>query len=97
MLTPTEIALIVAGIAVLGTGATVVQKRYADRRDAWWVRTQWAPERILTARDDDMQRAIGLVVIASLQASGLATSEERKMLDKVADAMLPCRVGPRSR
>lgn len=89
MLTPSEIAFIAAGIALAGTGATVAQKRYADRRDAWWVRTQWALERILAARDNDMQRAIGLVVVASLQESRLATREERKMLGVVADAMLP--------
>ena len=89
MLTTAEVALVVAGIAALGTGATVIQKRFADRRDAWWVRTQWALERVLAAEADDMERAIGLVVIASLQKSGLATSKERKMLDEVADAMLP--------
>lgn len=89
MLTPSEVALLVAGIAIVGTGASVVQKRFADRRDAWWARTQWALERILAAGDDDMERAIALVLITSLQKSGLATREERKMLDEVADAMLP--------
>lgn len=89
MLTPSEVALLVAGIAIVGTGASVVQKRFADRPDAWWARTQWALERILAAGDDDMERAIALVLITSLQKSGLATREERKMLDEVADAMLP--------
>jgi hypothetical protein len=89
MLTVSEVALLVAGIAVVGTVATVVQKRFADRRDAWWVRTQWALERILAAGDDDTERAIALVLITSLQKSDLATREERKMLDEVADAMLP--------
>ena len=89
MLTPSEVALLVAGIAVVGTVATVVQKRFADRREAWWVRTQWALERILAAGDDDTERAIALVLITSLQKSDLATREERKMLDEVADAMLP--------
>ena len=89
MLTPAEVAFIVAGIALLGTGATVAQKRFADRRDAWWGRTQWALERIIAAQGDDMQRTVGLVVLTSLQASSLATGEERRMLSEVADAMLP--------
>jgi hypothetical protein len=89
MLTGSEVALIVAGIALAGTGVTVVQKRFSDRRDAWWGRTQWALERILAARDDDTERVVGLVVLTSLQASNLATSEERDMLSKVADSMLP--------
>ncbi len=93
MLTPAAVAFIVAGIALLGTGATIAQKRFADRRDAWWGRTQWALERIITAQDDDMQRTIGLVVLTSLQASSLATNEERGMLSEVADVMLPAAPG----
>jgi|SRR5712692_926611 len=90
MLTTSEIALIVAVIALLGTAATIIQKRFADRRDAWWGRTQWALERIVAAQDDDdTQSTIGLVMLTSLQASRLATNEERDMLDEVADAMLP--------
>jgi hypothetical protein len=89
MLTPAEVALFVAGIALIGTGVTVAQRRFADRRDAWWGRTQWALERIIGAQDDDLQRTVGLVVLTSLQASTLATNEERKMLSEVADVMLP--------
>jgi hypothetical protein len=90
MLTTSEVALIVAGIALLGTAVTVGQKRFADRRDAWWSRTQWALERNLTAQgDDDTERTIGLAILAALQGSRLATSEERDMLEQVADALLP--------
>jgi hypothetical protein len=90
MLTASEIALIVAGIAFLGTAVTVGQKRYADRRDAWWGRTQWALERTLESQDsDDTKRTIGLVMLTTLQDSYLATDEERDMLEQVADALLP--------
>jgi hypothetical protein len=90
MLTTAEVTLIVAGIALLGTAATVTQKRLADRRDAWWARTQWALERIIAAEDDDdIQRTMALVMLTALQSSRLATDEERHMLDKVADVMLP--------
>jgi uncharacterized membrane protein YhaH (DUF805 family) len=94
MLTTSEVALIVAAIALLGSAATIIQKRFADRRDAWWGRTQWALERIVAAQgNDDKQSTIGLVMLASLQASRLATNEERDMLDEVADAMLPSAPG----
>lgn len=86
MLTPSEVALIVTGIALLGTGATVAQKRLLTGAMPWWGRTQWALERILTAQDDDTEPTMGLVVLTSLQASGLATGEERDILSKVADA-----------
>ena len=90
MLTGSEVALIVAGIALLGTAATVAQKRLTDRRDAWWGRTQWALEHILADQgDDDTERTIGLVVLTALQDSRLATDEERGMLEQVADALLP--------
>lgn len=90
MLTVSEITLIVAGIAFLGTAATVGQKRLADRRDAWWGRTQWALEHILADQDDDdTKRTVGLVMLTALQRSRLATDEERDMLEQVADALLP--------
>jgi hypothetical protein len=91
MLTGSEVALIVAVIALLGTAATVGQKRFADRRDAWWGRTQWALEHILAAQDDDddTERTLGLVVLTALQGSRLATAEERDMLEQIADALLP--------
>jgi steroid 5-alpha reductase family enzyme len=89
MLTTPEVALIVAGIALLGTAVTVGQKRYADRRDAWWGRTQWALEHIVAAQgDDDTERAIGLAMLTALQGSRLATDEERAMLEQVADVLL---------
>jgi hypothetical protein len=90
MLTTAEVALIVAGTALLGTAATVGQKRLADRRDAWWGRTQWALERIFEPQgNDDTERVIGLVMLTALQGSRLATDEERDMLEQVADALLP--------
>jgi hypothetical protein len=89
VLTTAEVTFIVAGVALIGTGATVFQKRFADRRDAWWGRTQWALERILADQTDDTQRTVGLMMLVSLQASSLATNEERAMLEEVADALLP--------
>ena len=89
MLTGAEVALIVAGIALVGTAVTVVQKRFTDRRDAWWGRTQWALERVMaTEGPDDTERTIGLVMLTRLQASGLASNEERRMLADVAGAIL---------
>ena len=89
MLTTSEVALIVAGIALLGTAATVVQKRLTDRRDAWWARAQWALERILAPDSDDTSRTVALLMLTALQGSRLATAEERGMLEQVADALLP--------
>lgn len=90
MVTTSEVALIVAGIALLGTAVTVGQKRLADRRDAWWARTQWALEHVLTPQDDgDTERTVGLLMLITLQGSRLATDEERDMLEQVADALLP--------
>jgi hypothetical protein len=91
MLTTAEIALIVSGVALIGTAATVFQKRLADRREAWWGRTQWALERVLADQggDDDASRTVGLLVLTTLQRSILANGEERKMLDQVADSLLP--------
>jgi hypothetical protein len=90
MLTTSEAALIVAGIALVGTAVTVAQKRYADHRAAWWARTQWALDHVVTAQpDDDTERTMGLVVLGVLQDSHLATSEDRDMLELVADALLP--------
>ena len=90
MLTTPEVALVVAGIALAGTGVTVGQKRIADHRDAWWARTQWALDQVLAPQDnDDAQRTIGLLVLTALQGSRLASNEERDMLEQVADALLP--------
>ena len=89
MLTVSEVALIVAGAALLGTAVTVVQKRFSDRRDAWWERVQWALERILAQDSDDTNHTVALVMLAALQGSRLATAEERDMLEQVADALLP--------
>jgi len=90
MLTTAEVALIVSGAALVGTAVTVFQKRLADRREAWWGRTQWALEHILADQgSDDTNRTVGLLMLAALQHSVLATGEERKMLGQVADAFLP--------
>jgi hypothetical protein len=89
MLTAAEVALFVAGVALLGTAATVIQKRFTDRRDAWWTRTQWALERVIAIPSpDDTERTLGLVMLTRLQESRLASNEERKMLGEVAGAIL---------
>jgi hypothetical protein len=88
MLTTAEVTFIVAGIALLGTGITVIQKRYADRRDAWWGRTQWALECVVTGQDDDVKRTVGLVMLGGLQTSPLAFHGDRRMIEDVADAVL---------
>jgi len=96
MLTTPDAALVVAGIALVGTVVTVVQKRYADHRDAWWKRTQWALDHILAAQeDDDIERTVGLLVLTVLQASHLASDEETIMLEQVADVLLASAPGGR--
>lgn len=87
MLTATEVALIVAGVALVGTAITVVQKRYTDRRDAWWDRTQWALKCVV-ASQDDVKRTVGLAMLAALQSSHLAADSDRRMIEDVADAVL---------
>lgn len=90
MLTTAEIALIVAGAALVGTAATVFQKRWADRREAWWGRTQWALKQIFADQGgDDTKRTVGILMLLALQRSVLATSEERDMIEQVADVLLP--------
>jgi hypothetical protein len=77
-------------VALIGTAATVFQKRLTDRREAWWARTQWALKHILADQgSDDTNRTVGLLMLTALQRSVLATREERRMLDQVADAVLP--------
>lgn len=90
MLTAAEIGLIVAGIALVGTAATVIQKRWADRREAWWGRTQWALEQIFADQgSDDTQRTVGILMLDTLQHSVLATSDDRDMIEQIADVLLP--------
>ena len=60
----------------------------ADRRDAWWQRTQWALDRVLNAGTDGTSRAIAIKVIQNLTHSQLASSEEREMLYGVAVEIL---------
>jgi hypothetical protein len=90
MLTATEVALIVSGAALIGTGVTIYQKSLTDRHEAWWGRTQWALEQVLENQGrDDKNRTVGLLMLEALQESGLANTEERKMLKQVAEACLP--------
>jgi bisphosphoglycerate-independent phosphoglycerate mutase (AlkP superfamily) len=87
MLTAAEVALIVAAIALIGTAITVIQKRYTDRRDAWWDRTQWALKCVVT-NQDDVKRTVGLTMLEALQSSSMAADHDRKMIEDVADAVL---------
>jgi hypothetical protein len=99
LLTTPEAGLVVAGIALIGTALTVVQKRYADHRIAWWTRTQWALDHILATQgeedDDDTERTVALLVLNVLQASRLARREETSMLEQVADVILASAPGGR--
>jgi|HubBroStandDraft_1064217.scaffolds.fasta_scaffold170712_1 hypothetical protein len=87
MLTAAEVALIVSGVALIGTGATVYEKRLADRREAWWGRTQWALEHTLS--DQDTDRTIALLMLDVLQASKSANKDDRRMIGQVAEKFLP--------
>jgi len=90
MLTAAEVALIVSGVALIGTAVTIYQKSRTDRHEVWWGRTQWALEQVLANQGmDDENRTVGLLMLQALQESGLANREERRMLEQVADEFLP--------
>ena len=92
MLTTAEVAFIVAGAALAGTAATVIQKRWADRRDAWWQRVQWALGQICADQDnDDTKRTLGLLMLENLKDSALATQDDLIMIEGVSELLLPKR------
>jgi hypothetical protein len=57
-----------------------------DRRERWWERAQWAMER--ACDPDPTKRAVGLIVLASLGRSDLASPDEQVMLAQVALSIL---------
>lgn len=65
---------------------TLAQRREADRRDQWWLRTQWA---IDLAMERDFSRAVvGLITLRHLADSDLCTAEDYEMLDKIGGAKI---------
>jgi hypothetical protein len=87
MLTAAEVALILAIVALIGTGAIIYEKNMADRREAWWGRTQWALEHTLS--DQETDRVIAMSMLTVLQASKSANEEDRRMIGQVAEKFLP--------
>ena len=69
----------------MGVVLGVWQKWRADRRDQWWKRTQWAMERLDASEE---ARTIALVMLWRLADSRLASREDQRMLDDVADVVL---------
>jgi hypothetical protein len=78
-------ALVLAMVTIFIGFATLMQKLYADRRDQWWKRAQWAVDNV--SAPDDLTRALGLTVLISLYDSPLATNDERNMIESIADAI----------
>ena len=79
------VALVVGVVAFVGVVLGVRQRWRADRRDQWWKRTQWAIERL---GEGGEARIIGLVILWRLVDSRLATGDDQRMLEDVADVDL---------
>jgi hypothetical protein len=61
-----------------GDARALAQKREADNRAEWWKRTQWALDSSLS--EDPRRAELGLGIMAVLADSGLASSEELKIM-----------------
>lgn len=57
------------------------QRQEADDRSEWWRRTQWAIES--AASEDETLNAVGMRMIPKMHKSGLASDEDRDLLDTI--------------
>ncbi|MET1089358.1 MAG: hypothetical protein ABWY04_19920 [Arthrobacter sp.] len=80
----------VAALAPLATFGVVLvaylayrQRSWADRRDQWWKRAQWAIDAALDD-DDPHRRLAGLKVLIQLIGSDLATAEDADLMSALA-------------
>lgn len=64
-------------LAFVGVMLGVAQKWRADRREHWWLRTQWALERL---EHPPPARDIGIVVLGHQLKSHLATADDVRLL-----------------
>lgn len=78
----------VTGLAALlvlaGAAVTVRQRHRADRKEQWWVRTQWALELLLTGEQD--REVLGLQVLSQ---QALATAADGEDAQFIADVVAP--------
>jgi hypothetical protein len=70
------IAAVVAGLIAV---AALWQKRRADNQAEWWRRAQWGLDASFDQRPD--RTAMGLAVLEVLARSGLAASEELRIVE----------------
>jgi hypothetical protein len=70
------IAAVIAGLIAL---AALRQRRRADNQSEWWRRAQWGLDAAFDPRPE--RRAMGLAVLEVLSGSGLATSEELRIIE----------------
>lgn len=70
------IAAVIAGLIAL---AALRQRRRADNQSEWWRRAQWGLDASFDQRPE--RRAMGLAVLEVLAGSGLATSEELRIIE----------------
>jgi hypothetical protein len=77
-----SLAPVLTLLVVLVAFLAYLQKSKADKRSQWWVRAQWGIES--TFSDDDRRQEIGLVVMDSLDRSGLATKEDHALFSQTA-------------
>jgi hypothetical protein len=76
------IAAIAAGIAI----ATIIQKRTADNRNAWWQRLQWAIDRATDADPDKrLAQMVSLDVLDVIAESSLKTKEDIDLARAIQD------------
>lgn len=54
--------LVSASLVLLGAGLTIRQRRRADRKEQWWLRTQWALDHLVSGREE--RALIGARVLA---------------------------------
>jgi hypothetical protein len=59
------------------------QRSWADRRDQWWKRAQWAIDSALDGGDPH-RRLAGLKVLVQLIGSDLATAEDADLMSALA-------------
>lgn len=77
-----SLAPVVTMLVVVVAFAAYLQRSKADKRSQWWVRAQWGIES--TYSDDDRRQELGLVVVESLDQSGLATREDLALFSRIA-------------
>lgn len=54
--------LVSAALVLIGAGLTIRQRRRADRKEQWWLRTQWALDLLVSGRSE--RALLGAQVLA---------------------------------